>query len=718
MRVKQARLQGIAGEDLDLPRSGLVLLSGAIGSGKSAILRGLLLEPARRLLDQWGAPPAGLPPEVADHIEDPLLALPVRLEAPPVGRIGERIGLLPPLLSLALQEGELRCPGCSRPMRWGPAPRLAAALPLPPAARVAVLAPLQRAATGGIGPLLDELRRAGFSRVRLDGEQHLIDELGPIDGRRPHDLDVVVDRHRGDAPLDRRLEALRSALKAGRGRALIEIAEGGQRQEVGLGTQPWCPAHPEAWPTPTAQALDPEREGSCGACRGEGCATCGGSGLAPLGRQLWLRDRPLSAWLTGPLSDLAELGAGSTLLRHLQERLAGAMDLGLGHLPLARRCLACSSGELRLAALAAGLHSAAPGLALVVERPSLHLDPEQVARVAGVLAKRARQQPIFVEDNHPALRAQADHSLERRAEAPAPPALPRGSLGPRLALLLGARGAGLPELDLELRRGELLLLSGPSGSGKSALGQQSLLEALRQGSPLPHRSLERTELLPLELRAPRPTRARMLVASALELWAPLREMLAATPAARVAGLGAEAFSLHQKGGRCGLCEGSGQDPELSTLGLVEPCPLCLGGRFEPEQLAITWKGLNAAELLALRISEALPLLGSLRRIGPALELAEACGLGHLRLGQPLPTLSLGEAHRLDMMGLLARVDQGAAQGKPALVVLDEPAACEGPAGKAWWASWMRDRPMAGWLLLSSDPAWTPLTDRQMLLTSP
>jgi excinuclease ABC subunit A len=158
-------------------------------------------------------------------------------------------------------------------------------------------------------------------------------------------------------------------------------------------------------------------------------------------------------------------------------------------------------------------------------------------------------------------------------------------------------------------------------------------------------------------------------ATYIGLFNSLRELFAQTQEARVRGYGPERFSFNVKGGRCEACEGNGvvavEMHFLPDLQVV--CEVCRGARYNRETLEVQFRGRNIAQILSLSISESLEVLGDMPAMRPRLETLRDVGLEYLRLGQPAPTLSGGEAQRLKLAKELSRRTSG-----HTLYILDEP----------------------------------------------
>ena len=258
---------------------------------------------------------------------------------------------------------------------------------------------------------------------------------------------------------------------------------------------------------------------------------------------------------------------------------------------------------------------------------------------------------------------------------------------PHSALVLrGASEHNLKDIDVSFPLGAFTVVTGVSGSGKSTLVCDVLYPAVRRalGLPAPEagacRGVEGAEgLAGVELvdQSPIGKSARSTPASYVGAFDAIRALFAATPAAKAHGVGVGDFSFNYGLGRCPACEGSGfEHVEMQFLSDVYlPCEACGGTRYRPEILAIRLpcpalgRDLSVADALQLTVTEALAAFAddpaAVARLRPLADV----GLGYLRLGQPVPTLSGGEAQRLKLAGFLAELGPKA---KGSLLLFDEP----------------------------------------------
>ncbi len=264
----------------------------------------------------------------------------------------------------------------------------------------------------------------------------------------------------------------------------------------------------------------------------------------------------------------------------------------------------------------------------------------------------------------------------------------------------GARLHNLQNLDAEVPLQRLVVVTGVSGSGKSTFARDVLLtnvaEAVSRRSTFAGRQAwdagERpawvgcdkvlgTEVVDRVLevdQTPIGKTPRSCPATYIGFWDTVRKLFADTLEAKARGYGPGRFSFNTGEGRCPGCEGQGMRTiEMSFLPDVKvPCEVCHGARFNPETLAVTWKGKSIGDVLQMEVDEAVDFFASMPNIAHPLQLLKDVGLGYLTLGQPSPTLSGGEAQRIKLVTELSKVrDDVGRRGQKAphtLYVLDEP----------------------------------------------
>jgi excinuclease ABC subunit A len=299
----------------------------------------------------------------------------------------------------------------------------------------------------------------------------------------------------------------------------------------------------------------------------------------------------------------------------------------------------------------------------------------------------------------PTLSPKGRGSISPLALLPLPLGEGRGEGSPRLHLR-GADLHNLQNIDVDIPLYRLVAVTGVSGSGKSTLARDVLLHnvqaAVQQRYTKAGRDADDRGKHPawvgcsgldgyqvvdrvLEVdQTPIGKTPRSCPATYIGFWDTIRRLFADTLEARARGYGPGRFSFNTGEGRCPTCEGQG----LRTIGMSflpdvkVPCESCRGARFNPETLAVTWRGKNIGDVLQMEVDEAVEFFSAMPNISHPLKLLEDVGLGYLTLGQPSPTLSGGEAQRIKLVTELSKVrDDITRRGQKAphtLYVLDEP----------------------------------------------
>jgi excinuclease ABC subunit A len=274
----------------------------------------------------------------------------------------------------------------------------------------------------------------------------------------------------------------------------------------------------------------------------------------------------------------------------------------------------------------------------------------------------------------------------RPAEPPGPPAAPsppapaaHSAVNPAECLIVkGARHNNLQNIDVRFPLGTFIAVTGVSGSGKSSLVHEVLYNTLaRQLHRARTPAAAHDEILGIEHidkvinvdQDPIGNAPSSNPATYTGVFDLIRELFARLPESKVRGWRPQRFSFNKPGGRCEACEGNGQKKiEMHFLPDVwVECDVCHGHRYNEETLAVRYKGKSIADVLEMRVSEALELFSNIPKIRNVLQTLAAVGLDYLSLGQPAPTLSGGEAQRVKLAAELSRPNTGRT-----LYLLDEP----------------------------------------------
>jgi len=425
------------------------------------------------------------------------------------------------------------------------------------------------------------------------------------------------------------------------------------------------------------------------------------------------------------------------LIPEILGRLSFLQQVGLGYLTLDRGAPTLSGGEAQRIRLAAQLGSNLQGVCYVLDEPTIGLHARDNQILLGAL-DQLRQHGntlVVVEHDEDTIR-RADHIIDigpsagKRggrvvaqgsvAEVSAcedsqtgryllhamkHPTQARRAVEVDFSLNLALRVGGaslhnLHNVDLTVPLKRLVVVTGVSGSGKSTLARDVLLTnvaaAVSQRSTKAGRDSMEAGHFPtwvgcqtvsgfetvdrvLEVdQTPIGKTPRSCPATYIGFWDTIRKLFADTLEAKARGYAPGRFSFNTGEGRCPSCEGQGvRTIEMSFLPDVKvPCESCHGARFNPETLAVTWKGKSIGDVLQMEVDEAVGFFATMPSIAHPLQLLKDVGLGYLTLGQPSPTLSGGEAQRIKLVTELSKVrDDIGRRGQKAphtLYVLDEP----------------------------------------------
>jgi excinuclease ABC subunit A len=419
--------------------------------------------------------------------------------------------------------------------------------------------------------------------------------------------------------------------------------------------------------------------------------------------------------------------ASDLVLAEVRSRLGYLCDVGLPYLTLDRQSRTLSGGEVQRINLTTALGTSLVNTLFVLDEPSIGLHPRDMGRVIAVMQRlRDIGNSLIVVEHDPQIMAQADRILDLGPGAgehggnivsfgtPAQVAADKKSLTgawlagrrrlPPLRATAAAPARGhiklggvdahnLKQIDVSIPLGQLVCLTGVSGSGKSTLVEHVLYPALQQAkgraaaAPLGHARLSGAELIEEVLlidQSPVGRTTRSNPVSYVGAFEPIRQLFAASADARLRRYTAGTFSFNSGNGRCPVCSGNGfEHIEMQFLADVYlRCGSCQGRRYRSETLQVLisrfGRSASIADVLEMTVTEALVFFAGEAKIAAVLQPLADVGLEYLRLGQPVPTLSGGEAQRLKLAKHLAeaaRPSHRNGRGAPALgklLLFDEP----------------------------------------------
>jgi excinuclease ABC subunit A len=400
------------------------------------------------------------------------------------------------------------------------------------------------------------------------------------------------------------------------------------------------------------------------------------------------------------------------ILKEIKARLKFMVDVGLGYLTLDRKSGTLAGGEAQRIRLATQVGSGLVGVCYVLDEPTIGLHKRDNDRLLGILHRLSRigNTVIVVEHDEDIIRS-AEHIIDigpaagkhggevviqgsykniltcnksirgrylsGKMKIETPKKRRKYSLN-RCIEVKAAAENNLKSIDVKFPLGVFTCITGVSGSGKSTLISQILLRALKRRlyssrvKPGKHKSILGTSQIDkvIEIdQSPIGKTPRSNPATYTGVFDEIRKLFSMTREAKIRGYKPGRFSFNVKGGRCEYCKGQGTKKiEMHFLpDVYVTCQSCKGTRYNPETMQITYKGKNIADILEMRIDEALGFFKNFPTIVRGLQTLKDVGLGYMQLGQPSTTLSGGEAQRVKLASELSKASTG-----HTLYLLDEP----------------------------------------------
>ena len=465
------------------------------------------------------------------------------------------------------------------------------------------------------------------------------------------------------------------------------------------------------------------RDSFAGFMREVPCPSCGGARLKPVSLAVTVDGRSIADLCALPIGELATTLPALTLSQRDQQisrpilaevatRLGFLLDVGLDYLSLNRASATLAGGEAQRIRLATQIGSGLVGVLYVLDEPSIGLHQRDNHRLLDTLIRLRDlgNTLIVVEHDEDTIRAAdwavdigpgaGEHGgnivvsgpvaelmassesltgayLTGRLSIPVP-ATRRKRSRSREVVVRGASEHNLKNVDVAFPLGCLIAVTGVSGSGKSTLVNDILYQALARelhgARMVPGRHVRVTGMGLLDKvvhvdQGPIGRTPRSNPATYTGVFDHIRKLFAATTEAKVRGYQPGRFSFNVKGGRCEACAGDGTIKiEMQFLpDVYVPCEVCHGARYNTDTLAVHYKGKTIAQVLDMPIEEAAGFFAAIPAIHRHLSTLADVGLGYVRLGQPAPTLSGGEAQRVKLASELQRRSTGRT-----IYVLDEP----------------------------------------------
>ncbi|MDH5687241.1 MAG: ATP-binding cassette domain-containing protein [Candidatus Bathyarchaeota archaeon] len=708
IKIRGASEHNLKSLDVDIG-DGLTVVTGVSGSGKTSLVFDTMYHEARRrFLEVFstGSQSARLAPANVQSVTGigPAIAVGQNLlNRNPFSTLATASGLHPFLRLLYARFGTRHCPRCDAAISVLTEDEIVEKLlSIAKQRPVKVLAPLVRGVKGSHRTLLKLLvEQFGREAVLVDGRPWRGRRLNPVE---PHNIEVEVARFKKRISARHVREAVQSAAALGADAIRARTTE----NEVTFARVAAC-VECGTW----FGDLEPVHfHTSCPYCKGKGCDDCAYTGLYPRAASVrWQRLRltellALSVDEARSLFASADLVSSAARLRYeIERRLESLLTVGLGYIQLNRPSPTLSRGESQRVRLAVSLTSRLEDILHVLDEPTIGQHPVDVARLLPAFRKLLGP-VVYVEHDRMAASA-ADRAIDigpaagddggrivftgmpaelwetdtatgryfsfrERVPIPEPRPEPKSFL-----VVHGACKHNLKNIDVQIPLGRLTVITGVSGSGKSTLVEEVLVPSLKKNELIGCIAVEGPEMKPILVdQSPIGKNPRSNPATYTKLSDIVRDLFA-----DVTGLSPSHFSFNRPEGACPRCKGIGA-VEVRMRYLPStwiPCSDCDGQRFSDEVLSkrvsFLDRNLSIADFYKLSIAQVSSLLAEEDRLSAAnrkaaksmLDALGTVGLGYLRLGQPSPTLSGGEAQRVKLAKYL-----GKRSLSDRLLILDEP----------------------------------------------
>jgi excinuclease ABC subunit A len=705
--IEGAREHNLKSVDLEIG-DGITVVTGVSGSGKSSLVFDTLYhESRRRYLEAFGRPSAtgSLVPAAVDRIMGLGPAVLVGqnvLNRNPNSTVASASGLHPLFRLLFSRFGTRNCPECGEQFAQSDHDEIVGEMyQRSRGQRITVWRPVIHDVSGSHQALMRLLESSvGKRDLRVDGKPLSDAPLGaPLDPARTHSIDLRIGVLGPESTKPDAARLLDVAIEAGG--TWITLREGRSSRRFSFAPVCW---HCGRW----FSDVEPKHfHTPCPLCGGSGldgataCKDCGGSGIWPDAASTRWEGLTFVGMLKLSIDVALKLCVGSlaktgTVLSEIVRRLEALDRVQLGYIGLDRPSPSLSRGESQRLRLAMALTSRLDDMLHILDEPTIGQHPHDVSR----LLPAFRELPgpvVFVEHDRTAAAYAGDaidlgpgagesggqitysgpiegllnsetptgryFSLRETVQLPAQRSSPEAFL-----TVTGASARNLKSIDVSIPKGRLTVISGVSGSGKSTLVRDVLFASLKTGEPVgcAHVSLDGVGKLPVPVfvdQSPIGTNPRSNPATYTKIADDLRACFAAAT-----GLPASYFTFNRSEGACANCSGLGS-VEIKMRYLPSTwleCPECSGQRFSEEVLAqkaeISGHSYSISQAFDLPVSEFASLLSAdevlpdleRRRLLRTLGLMQEVGLGYMRIGQPSPSMSGGEAQRIKLVKFMTR----------------------------------------------------------------
>ena len=723
--IEGAAEHNLKGFDITIPKQKIIAITGVSGSGKSSLALDIIYkEGQRRYLSTLLPGGNRLLPrfEKAKVREITGLSPTLGLKQHPTpfnsrSTIGTLTGIYGLLRVLYAKIGIPHCPSCNFPLpTWTVSEIVNEILNLPKGEKLTFLVPIFPKKKK---QWWKRYLKEGFTKIRIDDCVYdMTEERFPDKDQR---IEIMVDRIIVKEGIKGRIrDSVELAFRLGN----ILTIERSDKKTLFFTLIPICPQCGFCFPqiSPAFFSFNSPL-GACPVCKGLGkkgekiCPVCEGKRLKTEALAVKIGGKDIFSVSNLPLEDLMIFLKNLNLsfrqrlialpiLKEMEKRITQLLNIGLNYLSLFRSITQVSSGEYQRLILSLYVINTLSDVIFVLDEPTTGLHPKEVKRLISTLRLlKALGNTIIVIEHDLEVILNADYVIELGPGAgekggeivfignpealKKSPTLTGQYLSGRKKLsrkkhlqkkdylvIEGASAHNLKNITVSIPLNCLTCICGVSGSGKTSLIINVLYQGLKQklqgkgvNFTIDIKGIEKIKKVVSIDAHPIGKTPKSNPATYTGVFTHIRQLFAQIPEARARGYTAERFSLNVKGGRCEVCKGEGVVKiEMGILpNVFIPCDACQGKRFNPDTLEIIFKGKNIAQVLDMSVMEAYEFFRHIPSIKKYLYTMIEVGLGYLKLGQPAPSLSGGEAQRLKLARELIPGTQ-----RETIYILDEP----------------------------------------------
>jgi excinuclease ABC subunit A len=590
---------------------------------------------------------------------------------------------------------------------------------------IGICSPIAQDKKGAFVNKFTKLSQKGFMRVWCNEKTYLLSSPPVLSPQKKNNIKLIVDYIKIPTTVtDRLFASINLALQEGQGSLQCSISSSNgdlDNEFISYSNKSGCPICAFTFADLDQRHFSPNSLGKCQVCKGLGtkdldqCNTCKTTGIDPLYANIYLENNNIHDIYNMKATDFLELvvsfsknkqnkASAHKIFEEVRRILQSLIKMNLNYINIGRKLCSMSVGEFQRLRLASILIKELSGMIYVLDEPSQGLHPSEVNNLCQMLKEIVKQKnTVFIVDHDLDLIKQTDYILDfgpkggehggqllahfptkssEKFKTKSPTALllsttdkkhPKTNhiTNKKFVTIKDANCQNLQIKQVKFLKNSLNVVSGVSGAGKTSLVISTLYNSIEQNKFIHCQEIQGLDYFEQTLlidRKPLAKNSSSFPATFLEVFNHIRTIFASQFMAKTNGFSASDFSLRSTTGRCESCEGKGY--KLISMKFLDDqkivCEACKGKRYNQTLLNVLYKNKNIAEVLSLSIKDACSFFHH-KKIIDTLNIANSLGLGYLKIGQPLFSLSGGESQRLKLSKIIAKI-----KNKKYLLIMDEP----------------------------------------------